>query len=142
MINTEYCTSFRWETRSGYICRNNSLQVPIGSSVHFVMGLTLSPRLWVTIILISTLPLSLACTHCLMWTSFDHIFHLYWTPQRSKQLKPTELNHDFMEHEYTDQIIDTQVKGTLHSRGSNFIGLSRQGNSCTKEVAHPKPNST
>jgi hypothetical protein len=56
MINTGYRTSFRWEIRFGYICRNNVLQGPIKSSVHFTMGLTLSPRLWVTMILSSTLP--------------------------------------------------------------------------------------
>jgi hypothetical protein len=69
MINTGYRTSFRWETRSGYICRKNALQGPIRSYVHFTMGLTLSPRLWVTMILSSTLPPSLACTQCSMWTS-------------------------------------------------------------------------
>jgi hypothetical protein len=84
MINTGYHTSFRWDTRSGYICRNKSLQYPIGSSVHFDMGITLSTRLWVTMLLSSTLPPSLACTQCSMWTSSDHIFHHYWTPQRSK----------------------------------------------------------
>jgi hypothetical protein len=45
MINTEYHTSFRWDTRSSYICRKSSLQGPIKSSSHFAMGLTLSPRL-------------------------------------------------------------------------------------------------
>jgi hypothetical protein len=30
-----------------------------------------------------------------------------------EKLKPTELNHDFIEHEYTDKIIDTRVKVTL-----------------------------
>jgi hypothetical protein len=57
MINTGYSISFKSETRSGYICRKNTLQGSIKSSVHFVMGLTLSPRLWVKIFLSSTLPL-------------------------------------------------------------------------------------
>ena len=35
------------------------------------------------------------------------------TSKITEQLKPKYLNHDWMEHEYTDQIIDTQVKGTL-----------------------------
>jgi hypothetical protein len=83
MIKTGYRTSFRWETKSGYMCRKSALQGPIGSSVHFAMGLTLSPRLWVEIILSSTLHPSLACTRCSIWTSFDHILHHYWTPQRS-----------------------------------------------------------
>jgi hypothetical protein len=62
MINTEYYTSFRLETSSGYICRKSILQGPIGSSTHFSMGLTLSPRMWVAIILSSTLHPSLDCT--------------------------------------------------------------------------------
>jgi hypothetical protein len=62
MINIGYRTSFRLETRSGYICRKSILQGPIRSSTHFTMGLTLSPRLWVTMILSSTLHPSLACT--------------------------------------------------------------------------------
>jgi hypothetical protein len=62
MINTRYCTSFRWETRSGYFCRKSALQSPIEISTHFSMGLTLSPRLWVAMILSSTLHPSLACT--------------------------------------------------------------------------------
>jgi hypothetical protein len=83
MINTVYHTSFSLDTNSGYICKRTASHVPIGSSSHFTMGLTLSPRSWVAMILISTLHPSLACTHCSMWTSFDHIFHHYWTPQRS-----------------------------------------------------------
>jgi hypothetical protein len=83
MIDTVCHTSFRWETRSGYICRKNALHGPIKISFHFAMGLTLSPRLWVTLILSSTLPPSLDCTQCSMWTSSDHIFHPYWTHERS-----------------------------------------------------------
>jgi hypothetical protein len=84
MINTWYNTSFRLEKNSGYICRRSVLQGPIGSSSHFSMGLTLSPSLWVAMILSSTLHPSLACTQCSMWTSFGHISHHYWTPQRSQ----------------------------------------------------------
>jgi hypothetical protein len=80
MINTGYHTSFRLETNSGYISRSNILQGPIGNYSHFSMGLRLSPRLWVVMILSSTLHPSLASTQCLMWTSFGHIFHHYWTP--------------------------------------------------------------
>jgi hypothetical protein len=83
MINTGYRTSFRLETKSSYICRRNVLQGPIGSSSPFTMGITLSPRLWVTMLLSSTLHPSLDCTQYSMWTSFDHIFHHYWTLQRS-----------------------------------------------------------
>jgi hypothetical protein len=86
MIKTRYRTSFRWETSFVYICRKRTLQGPIGISSHFIMGLTLSPRLWVAIILSSTLHPSLYCTQCSMWTSFGHIFHHYWTPQRSQNI--------------------------------------------------------
>jgi hypothetical protein len=83
MINIGYRTSFKLETMSRYICRRNISQGPIGSSTHFSMGLTPSPRLWVTMLLSSTLHHSLACTQCSMWASFGHIFHHYWTPKRS-----------------------------------------------------------
>jgi hypothetical protein len=82
MINTGYRTSFRLETKSGYICRRSVSHGPIESSSHFSMGLTLSPRLWVAMILRSTLHPSLAYTQFSMWTSFGHIFHHYWTPHR------------------------------------------------------------
>jgi hypothetical protein len=80
MINTGYHTSFRWETRYGYIYRKRTLHGPIKSSINFSMGLILSPRLCATMLLISILYASFACTQCSMWTSFDHIFHHYWTP--------------------------------------------------------------
>jgi hypothetical protein len=85
VINTGYCTNFRLETMSGYICRKSILQDPIGIFSHFSMGLTPSPRLWVAMILSSTLHPSLACTQCSMWTSFSHIFYPYWTPHRSQK---------------------------------------------------------
>jgi hypothetical protein len=40
MINTECHTSFRWETRSGSICRKSTLQDPIKIFIHFAMYLT------------------------------------------------------------------------------------------------------
>ena len=84
-INTGYRTSFRMVTKSGYICRRSVSPGPIRNFVHFIMDLTLSPRLWVAMILSSTLHPSLACTQCSMWTSFNHIFHHYWT-QRSQNI--------------------------------------------------------
>ena len=84
MTNAGYHTSFRLMTKSGYICRRSVSQGPIGSSTHFIMGLTLPPRLWVLVLLSSKLHPFLACTQCSMWTSFDHIFHYYWTHQRSQ----------------------------------------------------------
>jgi hypothetical protein len=85
MINTRYHTSFRLEIKSGYICRRSISHGPMRSSAHFSMGLTLSPRIWVAMLLNSTLHPSLACTQCSMWTYFDHIFHHYWAPQRSQK---------------------------------------------------------
>jgi hypothetical protein len=84
MINIGYHTSFKWETMFGYIYKKSALQDPIRRSTHLSMGLTLSLRLWVENILISTLHPSLACTQCSMWTFFDHILYPYWTPQRSQ----------------------------------------------------------
>jgi hypothetical protein len=55
MIKIGYHTSFKWDTRSSYICKKSVLQSPIESSAHFTMGLTLSPRPWVSILLRSTL---------------------------------------------------------------------------------------
>jgi hypothetical protein len=46
------------------------------------MCLTPSPRLWVRIHLNQVFPLSLDCTLHLIWSCFDHMFHLYWTPHR------------------------------------------------------------
>jgi hypothetical protein len=77
MINTGYRTSFKLATKFSYVSRRSVSQGPIKSSAHFTMDLTLSPRLWIAILLSSTLHPSLACTQCSMWTSFGHIFHPY-----------------------------------------------------------------
>jgi hypothetical protein len=82
MINTGCHISFRWATKFGCTCRKNTLQDPIRSFSHSIMGRTPSPRLWVIILLSSTFLLSLACTQCSTWISFDLISHHYWTPQR------------------------------------------------------------
>jgi hypothetical protein len=83
MINIGYHISFKLATKSGYICRRSISLGPIKIFSHFVMGLTLSPRLWVSMILSSTLHPSLVFIQYSMWTSFDHIFDHYWTPMRS-----------------------------------------------------------
>jgi hypothetical protein len=77
MINTGYHISFRLVTKSGYICRRSISLGPIGSFAHFIMVLTLSPRLWVVILLSSTFHPSLVCIQYLIWTSFGHIFPHY-----------------------------------------------------------------
>jgi hypothetical protein len=58
------------------------------------------------------------------------------TSEIAEKLTPTELNPDCMQHESSDHIVDTQIKGT-DNKGSNFIELSKQGNSCTKASGSP-----
>jgi hypothetical protein len=82
MINTGCHISFRWTKKFGCTCRKSALQDPIGSFAHSVMVCTPSPNMWVIIISSSTFLLSLACTQCSTWISFDRISHHYWTPQR------------------------------------------------------------
>jgi hypothetical protein len=62
MINTGCHKCFRWEIKFGCTCIKNSLQDPIRSFVYTVMDLKPSPRMWVTMLLRSTFPPSLACT--------------------------------------------------------------------------------
>jgi hypothetical protein len=82
MINIGCHISFRWVTKFGCTCRKNTLQGPIRSFAHSVMGRTLSPSLWGIILLSSTFLLSLVCTQCSTWISFALISHHYWTPQK------------------------------------------------------------
>ena len=84
MINIGCHISSRWATKLSCTCRKNTLHDPIRSFAHSVMGHTPSPRPWGIIRLSSTFLLSLACTQCSTWISFDHISHYYWTPQRQK----------------------------------------------------------
>jgi hypothetical protein len=82
MINTGCHIRFRWVKKFGCTCRKSALHYPIESFTHSLMGRTPSPTLWVIILSRSTFLLSLGCTQCSMWISFDHISHHYWTPQR------------------------------------------------------------
>jgi hypothetical protein len=41
---------------------------------------------------------------------------LFNTSEITKQLTPTEINPNYMEQKSTDQIVDTQVKGTHQQR--------------------------
>ena len=86
MINIGCHTSFRWETKSGCICRRNALPEPIENSDHSVMVLKPLPRLWETMHLSSTFPHSLACTQFSMWTTFDHTSDHCWTHQRLQNI--------------------------------------------------------
>ncbi len=81
MINIGCHISFRWATKSSFICRRNTLPEPIVNSNHSDMVLTPLPMLWVTIHLSSLFLYSLACTQCLMWTAFDHTSHHCWSHQ-------------------------------------------------------------
>jgi hypothetical protein len=82
MINIGCHISFRWPTNFGCTCRKKSLQDPIESFSHSIMGHTPSPRLYGIIILSSTFLLSLACTECSTWISFGLISHHHWTPKK------------------------------------------------------------
>jgi hypothetical protein len=113
MINIGYHTSFRLETKYGYICRRSVSLGPIGSFTHFVMGLTLSPRLWVAMIFELNTPPFLGLHPVFNVDLLRPYFPpLLDTSEIVEQLTPTELNPDCMEQASTDQIVDTQVKGT------------------------------
>jgi hypothetical protein len=108
MINTGYHTSFRLATNFGYICRRSISSGPIESFAHFVMGLTLSPRLWVEIILSSTLHPSLVLHPVFNVDLLRQYFPpLLDTSEIVEQLTPIELNPDYMEQASTDYIVDT-----------------------------------
>jgi hypothetical protein len=85
---------------------------PIGSFTHSVMGRTPSPRLWVIMLLSSTFLLSLACTQCSMWISFDLISHHYWTPHNNRTTDTNKAQPDCIQQESSDKIVEKQVKGT------------------------------
>jgi hypothetical protein len=80
MIKTTCHTSFRWDIKVGCTYKKSALQNPIRRFIHSMIDLTPSPNMWVKMILISTFRSSLVCSQHLMWTSFGHTFHLYWTP--------------------------------------------------------------
>jgi hypothetical protein len=58
------------------------------------------------------------------------------TSEIVEQLKLTKLNLDCMEHETIDQIMDTQVKGTLQQR-IQLYRVVKAGNSYTKASGSP-----
>jgi hypothetical protein len=83
MINIRCHISFRWVTKSFVaFAEITPYMAPSKDSPTSVMVHTPSPRLWVTMILSSTLPPFLVCIQSSTWLSFDHISHHYWTPQR------------------------------------------------------------
>jgi hypothetical protein len=57
-------------------------------------------------------------------------------------LKPIELNPDYMEQASTDQIVDTQVKGTHQQRIQLYQVFKERVALAPRQVAHPEPNST
>jgi hypothetical protein len=98
MINTGCHTSFRWETKVGFTCRKNTLKGLIGSFIHSIMDLTPSPRLWVTIILSSTLPpflyLHLVFNVDLIWPYFPPLLD---TSEIEEKLTPKNFKPNYME---------------------------------------------
>jgi hypothetical protein len=98
MINTGYHTSFRWETRSGYICRKNALQGPIRSSVPLRYGpYTITKVVGSNSFELNTPP----------FLGLHPVFNVdllrpYFPPlldtsEITEQLTPTKLNPDCME---------------------------------------------
>jgi hypothetical protein len=59
------------------------------------------------------------------------------TSEIAENLKPTEINPDYMQQKSNNHIVDTQIKGT-RNKGSNFINLSKQGSSYTKASGSPE----
>jgi hypothetical protein len=116
MINTGYHTSFRLETKSGYICRRSISQGPIGSSPLRYGPYTITKVVGSNAFELNTPP----------FLGLHPVFNVdllrpYFPPlldtsEIAEQLTPTELNPDCMEQASTDQIVDTQVKGTRQQR--------------------------
>jgi hypothetical protein len=62
------------------------------------------------------------------------------TSEIVKQLTPIELNPDYMEQASTDQIMDTQVKGTRQQQ-IQLYRVVKAGNSYTKASGSPRAKS-
>jgi hypothetical protein len=117
MINTGTTPVSGGRQGLGYICRKSTLQGPIRSSSHFAMGLTLSPRLVGRNDFELNTPPFLGLHPVFNVDLLRPYFPpLLDTSEIAEQLTPTELNPDCMEHASTDQIVDTQVKGTHQQR--------------------------
>jgi hypothetical protein len=112
MINTRYRTSFRWETRYGYICRKITLQGPHRKLLPLRYGpYTITKVVGSNAFELNTPP----------FVGLHPMFNVdllrpYFPPlldtlEIAKQLTPIELNPDCMEHASIDQIVDIQVKG-------------------------------
>jgi hypothetical protein len=59
-----------------------------------------------------------------------------------EQLKPTELNHDCMQHESNDHIVNTQIKGTRQQRILLYRVVKVGVTPAPMQVAHTGPIST
>jgi hypothetical protein len=69
------------------------------------------------------------------------------TSEIAKQLMPIELNPDCMEEASTDQIVDTQVKGTRQQWiqlywvvNPTLLGCQGKATPTSRKVAHTGPN--
>ena len=92
-----YHTSFRWATKFGYICRENSLPEPIRNLDHYDMVLTWVTRLSAIMLWSTTFLHSFTCTNCSMWTIANHASHHFWTHQRLQNSSlETQLSRSFL----------------------------------------------
>jgi hypothetical protein len=117
MINPGCHIIFRWAKKFGCTCRKNALQGPIRSFAHSEYGpytitkdvgdnafaLTIPP-------FVGMHPVSKVA---LLRPYFPPLLD---TSEIAEKLTPTELNPDCMKHASSDQIVDTQIKGTQQQR--------------------------
>jgi hypothetical protein len=143
VINIGYHISFRWEIRSGYICINNVLQGPIESPAHFVVGLTLSPRLWVAMLLISTLHPSLACTASVQCGPPSSIFSTIIGHLRDRIIVDTNKAQTWLHGTHIHWWDSGHTgQGNLPEEDQSLSGFQGRTTPTPRQVAHPKPNST
>jgi hypothetical protein len=70
-----------------------------------------------------------------------HFPPLLDTLEVAEKLTPTELNLDCMEHTTIDQIMDTQVKGTLPIEDPTLSGCQSREATAPRQVAHQASSS-
>jgi hypothetical protein len=107
MIKTECHISFRLATNFGCTSGKNVSHDPIRILSHFVMGLTPSPRMWVIISLEINLPHFLGLHPMFNVDLLRSYFPpLLDTPEVEEQMKPKDLNLDYIQHESNDHIVE------------------------------------
>jgi len=138
MTNIKFLTSFGLVTRCDCIFKKSASEAHIGRSNHSDMGLTPSQILWVTMLLNWVFLLSSACIWYLMWSYFNHISHLYWTPWR--WLSKWPLHNTILTEFCKLQWMKSWTPGwrALTSITYNSIRLSKQDNYFRKESDSPR----